>query len=213
MSIPTTRKPIVSEPMVSEAHLASFDRTMQLMALLETEAQSLREHAYRVTDLATSLAVALRPDDADLAVKVAVGALLHDVGKTTIPTHILNKTSRLEPSEMMVIRCHAAVGATLLQPLIDDKGVLEIVRNHHEHWDGSGYPDKLAGNAISLGARIVSVADAFDAMTSDRPYHRGISSEAALKLLYASSGKAWDPEVVEAISSLYESGRWPRTMV
>lgn len=128
-----------------------------------------------------------------------IAGLLHDVGKIGIPDSILNKPGRLTKEEWELVRTHPSVGASILAkaPLLTE--VMPIVLGHHEHFDGSGYPHRLAREDIPLGARILAVADAYDAMTSHRPYRPAMSHEDALAELKANAVRQFDPEVVAAL--------------
>ena len=124
------------------------------------------------------------------------GALLHDVGKVGVDELIIRKGGPLTPAEYRVMQQHTLIGERIVQPLRMATGVAPIVRYHHERWDGRGYPDGLARDGIPLGARIVAVADAFDAMTTLRPYNRVLSVDEAAERLRAGAGMYWDPQVV-----------------
>jgi HD-GYP domain-containing protein (c-di-GMP phosphodiesterase class II) len=127
-------------------------------------------------------------------------ALLHDVGKIRIPASIINKPGPLDPHERKVVETHTAEGEALLKRvggLLGEVGT--IVRSCHERWDGGGYPDRLAGKEIPLIARIVCCCDAYDAMTTDRPYRRALTVEATLAELIANRGTQFDPAVVDAL--------------
>jgi HD-GYP domain-containing protein (c-di-GMP phosphodiesterase class II) len=152
-------------------------------------------HATRVTAYAMSIAEALGGID---LLRFRLAGDLHDVGKIGIPDVILNKPGRLEPGEMELVRRHPETGARILEPLIDDPMVLGVVRWHHERWDGEGYPDRLAGEAIPLPARVLAVADTLDAMTSNRAYRGGLPWSVALAEIRACSGAQFDPAVVAA---------------
>jgi putative two-component system response regulator len=130
------------------------------------------------------------------------GALLHDIGKIGIPEAILNKPRKLTPEEFAIIKQHPEIGERICRPLRFGAEISPIVRGHHERWDGGGYPDGLAGEAIPLGARIVAVADAFDAMTTDRPYRKALALEKAWKILREGAGTQWDAAVVDAFASV-----------
>ena len=127
---------------------------------------------------------------------VRYGALLHDVGKVGIDEVIIRKQGPLTPNEYRIMQQHTLIGAHIVAPLRLAAAVGPIVRGHHERWDGRGYPDGLAGEAIPLGARIVAVADAYDAMTTQRPYNQVCSKEEAVARLRAGAGIYWDPQVV-----------------
>jgi diguanylate cyclase (GGDEF)-like protein/putative nucleotidyltransferase with HDIG domain len=125
------------------------------------------------------------------------GALLHDVGKLAVPAHILNKPGRLTPAEFEKMKIHTTVGAQLLSRVDFPYPVIPIVRHHHEHWNGAGYPDGLRGEQIPLTARIISVVDCFDAVREDRPFRRGMTRDEAIALLLRGAGTHFDPRVVE----------------
>ncbi len=129
-------------------------------------------------------------------VALRYGALLHDVGKVGVDEVIIRKGGPLTPAEYRLMQQHTVIGERIVQPLRLAAAVGPIVRHHHERWDGRGYPDGLSREAIPLGARIVAVADAFDAMTTQRPYNRVLSIDEAIARLRAGAGTYWDPEVV-----------------
>ncbi len=149
----------------------------------------------------------LNPDAID---RIARSAPLHDIGKVAIPDHILLKPGRLDPDELVVMRTHAMKGwemlkrATLRLPNEDADflhNAMDIARYHHEKWDGSGYPDGLVGEQIPLPARLMAVADVYDALISTRPYKKPMSHEAAVNLIREGTGAHFDPEVVEAMNA------------
>lgn len=157
-------------------------------------------HSERVADYAHRLAEAMGLDTETLDI-VKVAGLLHDLGKIGVPDSILNKAAGLTQDERNLIQRHPAVGGGILQraPQLDQ--MIPAIRAHHERFDGRGYPDNLAGDDIPLVARILAIADAFDAMTTDRPYRKAMSPHAALIELRASAGKQFDPDLVEAFIS------------
>ena len=133
--------------------------------------------------------------EADLIVQ---SAHVHDIGKIGIPDKVLLKPGQLTPDERVIMESHPRLGADLLTRYPDFARGVEIIRQHHERWDGQGYPDRLAGYDISFGARVLAVADSVDAMTSDRPYRRANSLEQVVHILQAERGHQWDPAVVDA---------------
>lgn len=135
-----------------------------------------------------------------------ISALLHDIGKIGIPDHILNKHSRLTPEEYEEIKKHSIIGATILNPIKELGDVAKEIRAHQECYDGSGYPDGLKGNAIPLVARIIAVADAFDAMTTNRAYRKAKTAEEGVQELKRCSGTQFDPVIVSAFLLAYEKG-------
>jgi putative two-component system response regulator len=140
-------------------------------------------------------------------VALRYGALLHDVGKVGVDEVIIRKGGPLTPAEYRLMQQHTIIGERIVQPLRLAAAVSPIVRHHHERWDGRGYPDGLAGEVIPLGARIVSVADAFDAMTTQRPYNRVLSIDEAIERLRAGAGIYWDPKVVAVFLDWLQSVR------
>jgi putative nucleotidyltransferase with HDIG domain len=154
-------------------------------------------HSERVTALALKIGRQLELGPKELEA-LHRGGLLHDIGKIGIPAVILDKTGRLTEQEALIMREHPRKGARILEPIPAYAEVIPIVLQHHEWFDGTGYPDGLAGEAISLGGRIFAVADVYDALTSDRPYRAGLSRERAIESIEQGSGRQFDPRVVEA---------------
>jgi ribonuclease P protein subunit RPR2 len=174
---------------------AAYRETVSaLAAALETKDTGTRAHSQRVQAL--DLAAAAEPALADDA-SAEFGFLLHDVGKIGIPDRILLKPGPLTIAERQQMQTHTTLGEQMLGDVAFLRGEgLRIVRSHHERWDGDGYPDGIGGDEIPLGARIFAVADALDAMTSDRPYRRALPWTAATGEIEAQSGKQFDPDVV-----------------
>src|SRR5207249_4729351 len=134
--------------------------------------------------------------------KIQIGAPLHDIGKIGIDDAILRKTGKLTKEEYESMKAHTLRGAAILETIPDLAHIIPIVRSHHERWDGKGYPDGLSGEGIPLLARIVAVADAFDAMISNRPYRSGLTLEKAFTGLKDQAGSAYDPACIEAFLRL-----------
>jgi len=152
-------------------------------------------HCERVADYACAIATDMGFDETTLF-WFRVGALLHDVGKIVVPSDILNKPGALTPEERAIMERHPIAGMELLRDVEFPWDVLPMIRGHHERWDGHGYPDGLAGEAIPLSARILCVADVYDALTTQRPYRRAFDARDALKLMSADSGRQFDPEIL-----------------
>ena len=188
-------------------HLAKMNRvyvaTIEALAqAVDAKDQVTHDHVRRVQEKSLRLAERLGvADDGELQALKAAG-LLHDVGKIGIPEHILNKPGRLTPSEFEIMKRHPAIGADILSVIGFPYPLIPIVRHHHENWDGTGYPDGLAGEGIPIGARILQVVDCFDALTSDRPYRRAMSDADAMKIVTDRSGTMYDPRVVSALLDL-----------
>jgi putative nucleotidyltransferase with HDIG domain len=133
---------------------------------------------------------------------IEFGFLLHDIGKVAIPDAILHKPDSLTESERRLMAQHPLIGAEIVREVEFLASASEIVRHHHERWDGQGYPDGLAGEDIPLAARVFAVADVFDALTTDRPYRRASSLPAAREMITAESGTQFDPRVVDVFNSI-----------
>jgi diguanylate cyclase (GGDEF)-like protein len=171
-----------------------------LVRAVEVRDPYTRGHSDRVGRYAVALAEILNRDGLGIdldALKLACE--LHDVGKIGIPDAILNKVGALSPDEVALVRKHPRTGRRILDPLLDDETVLSVVSWHHERWDGNGYPDGLVGEGIPIVARIVGVADALDAMTSDRAYRPALAWEEAMDQLGQLSGKQFDPALVACV--------------
>jgi putative two-component system response regulator len=161
-------------------------------------------HADRVARYAREIARAHGLHGPDLAF-IYQGGILHDLGKIAIPDAILHKPGPLDDEEFAIIRTHSEVGERICLPLRSTTRFLPILRHHHERVDGGGYPDHLAGTAIPLGARIVAISDAWDAMLSDRPYRAGLGREETLRRLRGGAGTQWDAGLVEIFLKLHET--------
>ena len=160
-------------------------------------------HSSRVVTLTCLVGRRLRLDTKSLR-DLAYAAELHDIGKVGVPDTVLRKAGALTDTEWEVVRSHSTWGADLIERIPGLERVATIVLHHHERYDGRGYPDGLEGEAIPLESRILSVADAFVAMTEDRPYRRALSAEAAGRELRDHAGRQFDPEVVQALTAELE---------
>jgi putative two-component system response regulator len=168
-----------------------------LAQALEAKDAYLRGHSLRVSEYAVSIARSVGLDDNAID-DIALGGHLHDIGKIGVSEEVLHKAGKLTDAEYRHIMEHTVIGARILGPLLRDAPmVIAVVRSHHERLDGKGLPDGLAGDTIPMAARIVSVADAFDAMTSERPYRHSLSVDRALLELRTQRGIQWDPVAVD----------------
>src|SRR6185503_9780201 len=184
---------------VSDLHLA----TIEALALaIDAKDQTAQSHIRRVQVYAAGLARTLGMPHTEIQ-GVKTAALLHDIGKLAVPEHILSKPGPLTQEEFQKIRIHPQVGAEIISGVPFPYPVAPLILSHHERWDGKGYPSGLKGDEIPLGARILSVVDYFDALMSERPYHRAMSLDAAMGLLRQESGKALDPRVVQTFVDMY----------
>ena len=178
--------------------------TIETLAMaIDAKDQITHGHIRRVQTYATGLARRVGVEDDAVLRAVEAAALLHDMGKLAVPEYILNKPGPLSPAEFEKMKLHASVGADILSAIAFPYPVVPIVRHHHENWDGSGYPDGIAGADIPIGARILSVVDCFDALTSDRPYRPRLSDQEAIRILMERKGTMYDPLVVDTFVSSY----------
>jgi putative nucleotidyltransferase with HDIG domain len=180
----------------------------RLFALSEALARAhtgTSEHAQSVAELAERVGRRLGMNEPELRT-LRWGALLHDVGKIQVRREILNKPGPLTDAEFEEVKQHTVVGALMVERVARFGRVHQLVRWSHERWDGDGYPDGLAGVAIPLGARVICVCDAYDAMVSDRPYRSAMAVPDALLELRRAAGSQFDPNVVQALVSELSGG-------
>ena len=186
---------------LDETHLGT---AAALAAALEAKDHYTADHARSIADLAVAVGAELGLSEDHLR-DLRYGALFHDIGKIAIPDAILKKPGPLSESEFAAVREHPEVGERILAPVPFLSAVRRIVRHDHERWDGTGYPDRLSGEDIPLGARIVLVVDAYHAMRSDRPYRSALPDAEARRELLAHAGDQFDPRVVRALLAVLES--------
>jgi putative nucleotidyltransferase with HDIG domain len=172
-----------------------------LLGALDMRGHETRAHCQRVAAYSVMIAEAIGLRGKVLA-SIRYGALLHDIGKIGIPDDILLKPASLSVEEWQVMRTHTEIGAQLLSGFDSLAGARQLVLQHHERWDGSGYPASLRGDQISIGARIFAVADTLDAILSERPYRKAITIEAAVREIERCSGTQFDPQVVVAFMKI-----------
>jgi putative nucleotidyltransferase with HDIG domain len=184
---------------VSSLHL----RTIETLALaIEAKDQTTGEHLQRVRVYAMELAKELGlSEDETEALRAA--SVLHDIGKLAVPEHIISKPGKLTPEEFEKMKIHPTVGAEILEQVDFPYPVVPIVRAHHEKWDGSGYPNGLAGEAIPIGARILAAVDCLDALASDRQYRKALPLDEAMAKVVADAGRSFDPQVVAILHRRY----------
>jgi putative two-component system response regulator len=183
---------------------ASIEIAETLIRAMEQKDIFLRGHAQRVAELAASIAEELGLDP-DTVEHVRLAGRLHDVGKIGIRESVLNKPGKLTPEEYEHVKDHVRIGLDILSPLLSHLGpVLDYIRDHHEHWDGGGYPRRLAGEDISLGGRILTAADAFDALISRRAYRDGVEGYVAMQVLEQTVGQLLDPRVFATLKLVVE---------
>lgn len=178
--------------------------TIEALAMaVDAKDQITHGHIRRVQVFALELAKRLGVTEERQLKAIATAALLHDMGKLAIPEHILNKPGKLTPAEFDKMKRHADIGADLLSSVKFPYPVVPIVRHHHEHWDGTGYPAGISGADIPLGARILSVVDCFDALTSDRPYRPRLSTDEAFAIIRERRSQMYDPLIVDTFIRAY----------
>ena len=187
----------------AERHVEKLNRmylsTVETLATaIDAKDEVTHGHIRRVQAAAVGLAREIGITDEETLKAIEAGALLHDTGKIAVPEHILNKPGKLTPAEFEKMKLHAPIGAEILASIDFPYPVVPIVRHHHENWDGTGYPDEIRGEDIPIGARILSVVDCFDALTSDRPYRSRMTNEAAVAILLERRGTMYDPAIVDA---------------
>jgi putative nucleotidyltransferase with HDIG domain len=189
-------------------HLSQLNQlymsTIETLAMaIDAKDQITHGHIRRVQHYAVELAKRVGIKDPAHISAIEAASLLHDMGKLAVPEYILNKPGALTPAEFEKMKLHASVGADILGAIEFPYPVVPIVRHHHENWDGSGYPDGLKGTDIPVGARILSVVDCFDALTSDRPYRPRLPDSEAVKILVQRRGNMYDPIIVDTFVSIY----------
>jgi putative nucleotidyltransferase with HDIG domain len=168
-----------------------------LNATVEAKDPYTAGHSRRVQEIALAIGRQLGLDQARLEA-LRLAGLFHDIGKLAVPDAILTKPARLSTDEFALIQQHSEAGARIVGKLGRLRDIVPIIRHHHERWDGGGYPDRLAADSIPLEAAIVGLADAWDAMTTDRPYHRALTVQEALAEVRSGRGAQFAPEVVDA---------------
>ncbi len=187
---------------VREMYVATMTSLAQVV---EAKDPTTRGHLDRTHRYGLALAERVDPELAARP-EVGYGFFLHDIGKVGVPESVLRKPGPLTDDEWLVMREHPAIGAQIVEPIRFLEGAVEIVRSHHERWDGEGYPRGLQGTDIPLAARIFAIADSFDAMTSDRPYRAAMPLEQALDEVARGAGSQFDPDVASAFLELAAEG-------
>jgi diguanylate cyclase (GGDEF)-like protein/putative nucleotidyltransferase with HDIG domain len=189
-------------------HVKEVDRlymsTIETLAMaIDAKDQVTHGHIRRVQAFAVGLARELGVKDCDLIKAIEAASLLHDMGKLAVPEYILNKPGKLTATEFERMKLHASIGADILSAIDFPYPVVPIVRHHHENWNGTGYPDRLKGSDIPIGARILAVVDCFDALTSDRPYRPKLADSDAIQILVERRGTMYDPLIVDTFCRIH----------
>lgn len=182
--------------LVEQQHSLYLSTVKSLASAIDAKDEYTRHHSSRVTEFTLKIAKSMGLSDKERE-DLELASLLHDIGKIAVPEHILNKPSTLTDQEFDSIKKHPGRGKTILEPVLELKEIGRVVLEHHEKYDGTGYPNGLKGREIPIGARIMAVADAYDSITSDRPYRSASSHRRAVKEIIRCSRTQFDPEVVE----------------
>ncbi|PDV98077.1 HD-GYP domain-containing protein [Candidatus Chloroploca asiatica] len=187
-----------------------LERTEHVIFMLalavEAKDSYTESHLRRLSSYSEQLAVAAHIPAEQLKA-IRFGGLLHDIGKISVDDAILRKPGKLTSEEYEQIKKHPEYGARIIQPMRFAADVGPIIRHHHERWDGRGYPSGLAGEAIPIGARIVAIVDAYDAMMTDRPYRKALGLPETLRRLRDGQGREWDPQLLDLFLALVEEGQ------
>jgi putative nucleotidyltransferase with HDIG domain len=195
-----------------ELHDANLDAIYMLALASEAKDQDTGDHVRRIQSLVRSLSHELGMEDDD-AENLGRAAILHDVGKMHVPDAILKKPGALSPDERAIIEEHTIAGERILGDNPYFATARKIARSHHENFDGSGYPDRMAGDGVPIEARIVHLADVFDALISPRVYKPAWETQRALEFIRESAGRMFDPEIVRAFSSSFKTAGSPKVTV
>lgn len=197
---------LVEAKQLNDELVSVEDTILALANAIEAKDPYTEGHVERVASYAVGLGreIGLSPEELRLLRR---GAILHDVGKIGIDEAVLLKPGPLSEEEFAQVKAHPIVGARICEPLKQDRLILQVVRHHHERYDGKGYPEGLTGEAIPIAARIMAVVDAYDALTSERPYRPRLMAEEALKVLRNEMGKQFDPRLALAFINMVETGR------
>lgn len=201
--VPLEYEHLQEEPLFDELKQEFSEVLSRLTPIMKAKDRQLYRHSLRVHSLASSLTSALNLPEED-ALTIGLVAFFHDIGKMAINNKILHKPSRLTRQEFEIVKGHAAFGAKMLRQFKMLKNVVPSVYYHHERWDGRGYPDGIRGDAIPLGARVVAIVDAFDAMTSDRNYQKRRTPSEALEELRRCAGTQFDAQLVSLFCNSLE---------
>ena len=169
-----------------------------LVRAIETRDSATHEHSERVRHYARALATQSAITDPQMLHTIQTAALLHDVGKLALPDRLLNKPGPLTTGEYEQVKQHATIGADILSGVLFPGPLALLVRHHHENWDGTGYPDGRRRDDTPLGARVLAIADCYDALTSNRPYRRALAHASAIAMIFERRGTMFDPQLTDA---------------
>jgi putative nucleotidyltransferase with HDIG domain len=187
---------LANAELVAEVEQFNWGTLSALARAIDAKTSWTAGHSERVTKIALAIGRAAGFSEAEINIVLRAGAV-HDIGKLGIPNEILDKPGELTPQEKAVLQQHPRLGARILEPISAYTDIMRIVLEHHENYDGSGYPSGLARGQISIFSRIFSVADGYDAMTTSRPYRRALDRKTAVERIKMEAGKKYDPNVVD----------------
>jgi putative nucleotidyltransferase with HDIG domain len=199
---------LAKSQLLEELERMSWGALTALARAIDAKSSWTLGHSERVTNLSVALARGMGMDE-DTVLDLQRGGLVHDVGKIAVPRTVLDKKGRLMSKEWVVVKSHPEVGVRILEPIPAMEEIIPIVLYHHEDWDGSGYPTGLEGESIPLLARVLAVADRFDALISPRPYRGALPLPEVSKWIREQSGKGLDPQIVEIFLDLLDAGKLP----
>jgi len=187
--------------LIEEMEQLSWGAIKALARTVDAKSSWTAGHSTRVTKMALKIGAEFGISSKELD-KLHRAALLHDIGKVGIPLSILDKPGALDDDEYAMIKKHPTIGARILEPIASYADIVPIVLQHHERFDGKGYPGGISGNEIDIGARILAVADVYDALISDRPYRKGWAVESVIDLIRKEAGRQFDPDVAEVFLAI-----------
>jgi putative two-component system response regulator len=190
------------EEQAQKIRASFFNAITALAYALEAKDVYTSGHSQRVTEISVAIAKHLGLDKENIE-KIRLAGLVHDIGKIGVREAVLNKPGSLSDEEFEHVRLHSVTGERILKPIVDDGEILKAVRHHHERYDGTGYPDGLKGEQIPQLARIIAVADTFDAMTSERPYRKALTKDVACAEVERCRGTQFDPEAADAFLEVW----------
>jgi putative two-component system response regulator len=199
------------EEQAQKIRASFFNAITALAYALEAKDVYTSGHSQRVTEISVAIAKHLGLDKENIE-KIRLAGLVHDIGKIGVREAVLNKPGSLSDEEFEHVRLHSVTGERILQPIVDDGEILKAVRHHHERYDGTGYPDGLKGEQIPQLARIIAVADTFDAMTSERPYRKALTKDVACAEVERCRGTQFDPEAADAFLEVWQLKQYVKSV-
>lgn len=202
----------VVRPSIQHLHRSNLEILNLLANVIESRDPYTAGHTWRVAKYATAMAKSLAWSPERIS-SLEIGSYLHDLGKISTEDHILKKRGKLSPEEYEQIKAHPLEGKRLLQGIEFLQPAVQVIYSHHEHYDGSGYPEGLKGSAIPKEARLIAIADVFDALTSNRPYRTPLKPEKALSFLQGQKGYHFEPKLVDLFASIWAKGKLERIVL